>query len=203
MQYSKDVGKCAIKHTHTHKPLSWAVYLYPCIVQPHLEVCDTLVSQLSRLFLRSQDRSSHERRFRKQKRCTGNTFRMMCSMKKDGATFWRYGEAYLCDISVCAECFVPSGMFIHVFYVESLQKYNGHLPIEIKAVPEGSVIPRGNVLFTVESTDPECYWLTNWVEVRHGPELIPTVYLHSFHTNLKRLTLHSRFTFFCIWVWFS
>lgn len=46
-----------------------------------------------------------------------------------------------------------------------LQKYKGHLPIEIKAVPEGSVIPRGNVLFTVESTDPECYWLTNWVEV--------------------------------------
>uniref|UniRef100_A0A8C8HIV1 Nicotinamide phosphoribosyltransferase n=1 Tax=Oncorhynchus tshawytscha TaxID=74940 RepID=A0A8C8HIV1_ONCTS len=45
-----------------------------------------------------------------------------------------------------------------------LKKYDGHLPIEIKAVPEGSVIPRGNVLFTVESTDPECYWLTNWVE---------------------------------------
>ncbi|XP_040009472.1 nicotinamide phosphoribosyltransferase [Xiphias gladius] len=45
-----------------------------------------------------------------------------------------------------------------------LEKYKGHLPIEIKAVPEGSVIPRGNVLFTVESTDPECYWLTNWVE---------------------------------------
>ncbi|KAG9339903.1 hypothetical protein JZ751_022216 [Albula glossodonta] len=45
-----------------------------------------------------------------------------------------------------------------------LEKYDGRLPIEIKAVPEGSVIPRGNVLFTVESTDPECYWLTNWVE---------------------------------------
>lgn len=42
-----------------------------------------------------------------------------------------------------------------------LEKYNGHLPIEIKAVPEGSVIPRGNVLFTVESTDPKCYWLPN------------------------------------------
>ncbi|XP_073694569.1 nicotinamide phosphoribosyltransferase-like [Garra rufa] len=49
-----------------------------------------------------------------------------------------------------------------------LEKYNGHLPIEIKAVPEGSVIPRGNVLFTVESTDPECYWLTNWVEMSAG-----------------------------------
>lgn len=47
----------------------------------------------------------------------------------------------------------------------SCQKYDGHLPIEVKAVPEGSVIPRGNVLFTVENTDPECYWLTNWIEV--------------------------------------
>nr|8DSC_A Chain A, Nicotinamide phosphoribosyltransferase [Homo sapiens]8DSC_B Chain B, Nicotinamide phosphoribosyltransferase [Homo sapiens]8DSD_A Chain A, Nicotinamide phosphoribosyltransferase [Homo sapiens]8DSD_B Chain B, Nicotinamide phosphoribosyltransferase [Homo sapiens]8DSE_A Chain A, Nicotinamide phosphoribosyltransferase [Homo sapiens]8DSE_B Chain B, Nicotinamide phosphoribosyltransferase [Homo sapiens]8DSH_A Chain A, Nicotinamide phosphoribosyltransferase [Homo sapiens]8DSH_B Chain B, N len=45
-----------------------------------------------------------------------------------------------------------------------LEKYDGHLPIEIKAVPEGFVIPRGNVLFTVENTDPECYWLTNWIE---------------------------------------
>lgn len=59
-----------------------------------------------------------------------------------------------------------------------LQKYNGHLPIEIKAVPEGSVIPRGHVLFTVESTDPECYWLTNWVEVglfSWRPSLLPAV----------------------------
>lgn len=54
---------------------------------------------------------------------------------------------------------------IFVYVSLCLQKYKGHLPIEIKAVPEGSVIPRGNVLFTVESTDPECYWLTNWVEV--------------------------------------
>lgn len=45
-----------------------------------------------------------------------------------------------------------------------LEKYDGHLPIEVKAVPEGFVIPRGNVLFTVENTDPECYWLTNWIE---------------------------------------
>uniref|UniRef100_A0A5F9CB16 Nicotinamide phosphoribosyltransferase n=1 Tax=Oryctolagus cuniculus TaxID=9986 RepID=A0A5F9CB16_RABIT len=45
-----------------------------------------------------------------------------------------------------------------------LEKYDGHLPIEVKAVPEGSVVPKGNVLFTVENTDPECYWLTNWIE---------------------------------------
>ncbi|XP_072326995.1 nicotinamide phosphoribosyltransferase 2 [Scyliorhinus torazame] len=43
-------------------------------------------------------------------------------------------------------------------------KHNGHLPIRIKAIPEGSIIPRGNVLFTVENTDPNCFWLTNYIE---------------------------------------
>ncbi|EDQ90156.1 uncharacterized protein MONBRDRAFT_24677 [Monosiga brevicollis MX1] len=45
-----------------------------------------------------------------------------------------------------------------------LQEHNGHLPIEIKAVPEGTVLPVKNVLFTVENTDPKCYWLTNFLE---------------------------------------
>lgn len=47
------------------------------------------------------------------------------------------------------------------------QKYDGHLPIRIKAIPEGKIIPRGNVLFTVENTDPDFYWLTNYVEVSY------------------------------------
>lgn len=71
-----------------------------------------------------------------------------------------------------------------------LQKYNGHLPIEIKAVPEGSVIPRGNVLFTVESTDPECYWLTNWVEVSlfsWRPSLLPKAQLRVTNASESRL----------------
>ncbi|KER33807.1 hypothetical protein T265_00471 [Opisthorchis viverrini] len=42
--------------------------------------------------------------------------------------------------------------------------HKGYLPLRIKAVPEGSVIPTRNVLFTVENTDPKCYWLTNYVE---------------------------------------
>lgn len=45
------------------------------------------------------------------------------------------------------------------------QKHNGRLPIRIKAVPEGKIIPRGNVLFTVENTDQDFYWLTNYIEV--------------------------------------
>ena len=38
------------------------------------------------------------------------------------------------------------------------------MPVEIKAVPEGSVIPTKNVLLTIENTDPECFWLTTFLE---------------------------------------
>lgn len=42
--------------------------------------------------------------------------------------------------------------------------HNGHLPVEISAVPEGSVIPESNVMLTIENTDPKCAWLTNHLE---------------------------------------
>jgi len=45
-----------------------------------------------------------------------------------------------------------------------LDKYNGKLPVKIKAVAEGTRVPVGNVLMTIENTDPECYWLTNFLE---------------------------------------
>lgn len=42
--------------------------------------------------------------------------------------------------------------------------HDGRLPLRIRAVPEGTVVPTGNVLMTVENTDPECWWLTNALE---------------------------------------
>jgi len=45
-----------------------------------------------------------------------------------------------------------------------IDTYGGRLPISIKAVPEGSVVGVKNVLLTIENTDPECYWLTNFLE---------------------------------------
>ncbi|KAL4225832.1 hypothetical protein ACF0H5_013821 [Mactra antiquata] len=45
-----------------------------------------------------------------------------------------------------------------------LEHHDGHLPLRIKAVPEGTVVPYKNVLFTVENTDPKCFWLTNYFE---------------------------------------
>lgn len=45
-----------------------------------------------------------------------------------------------------------------------LDKYQGHLPVRIRAVPEGSIIPVSNVMMTVENTDPKVPWLTNYLE---------------------------------------
>ena len=45
-----------------------------------------------------------------------------------------------------------------------LNKHGGRLPVEIKAAPEGTVVRESNVLMTAENTDPEVYWLTNYLE---------------------------------------
>ena len=45
-----------------------------------------------------------------------------------------------------------------------LIQHQGFLPIEIQAVPEGTIVPVQNVLAQVINTDPACYWLTSYVE---------------------------------------
>jgi len=49
-------------------------------------------------------------------------------------------------------------------WLHIVQKHGGKLPLRIRAVPEGTVVPTHNVLMTVENTDPECYWLTSYME---------------------------------------
>lgn len=45
-----------------------------------------------------------------------------------------------------------------------IDEHGGRLPIIIKAVPEGTSVSNKNVLLTIENTDPNCYWLTNFLE---------------------------------------
>jgi len=56
------------------------------------------------------------------------------------------------------------GFFNENGWLHILEKHNGRLPIRIKAVPEGTSVKTGNVLVTVENTDPEVPWLTNYIE---------------------------------------
>lgn len=45
-----------------------------------------------------------------------------------------------------------------------LDRHMGYLPVVIRAVPEGTVVSVKNVLATIENTDPNCFWLTTWLE---------------------------------------
>jgi len=60
-----------------------------------------------------------------------------------------------------------------------MNRHGGKLPVRIRAVPEGSIVPVRNVLFTVENTDPELAWLTNYLETL----LVQTWYPMTVATN--------------------
>lgn len=45
-----------------------------------------------------------------------------------------------------------------------VNEYNGMLPVEIEAVPEGTVMPTHNVQVQVVNTDPRLWWLTSYLE---------------------------------------
>lgn len=56
------------------------------------------------------------------------------------------------------------GLFNREGWEYILTRHGGRLPVVIRAVPEGTVVPTHNVLITIENTDPRCYWLTNYLE---------------------------------------
>jgi len=64
---------------------------------------------------------------------------------------------------VCDEHFGP-GVFDETRWLRLLDKYDGHLPLHIQAVPEGTPVDVGNVLVQVQNTDPEFPWLTSYME---------------------------------------
>ncbi|MBR8315102.1 nicotinate phosphoribosyltransferase [Burkholderia dolosa] len=45
-----------------------------------------------------------------------------------------------------------------------VERYDGYLPVKIRAVPEGSIVPVHNVLMTVECDDPRAFWLASYLE---------------------------------------
>lgn len=66
----------------------------------------------------------------------------------------------------------------------------GYYPLEIQAVPEGSWIPRGNVITQIRSTDPKCSWLPNWVETELTQLWYPIVIATSDKYNKFMLWKH-------------
>lgn len=60
--------------------------------------------------------------------------------------------------------FGDATLFNRAGWEHILNRHGGRLPLQIKAVPEGTTVPTSNVLMTVVNTDPAVPWLTNYLE---------------------------------------
>jgi nicotinamide phosphoribosyltransferase len=65
---------------------------------------------------------------------------------------------------LCKAHFGNEKYFNRAGWEHILNVHGGKIPIRIRAVEEGTVVPVNNVLMTIENTDPQCYWLTNFLE---------------------------------------
>jgi nicotinamide phosphoribosyltransferase len=61
---------------------------------------------------------------------------------------------------VLAHC----GVFNRAGWEYIVRVHGGRLPVHIKAVPEGTILPTKNILMGIVNTDPECFWLTSFLE---------------------------------------
>jgi len=68
--------------------------------------------------------------------------------------------------------------------------HGGKLPVRIRAVPEGTVVPTGNVLFDIELTapDPRLFWVVSWLETMLVRVWYPTTVASRSHA-CKRVIL--------------
>lgn len=81
--------------------------------------------------------------------------------------------------------YLGEGQFNYHGWAYIAETLGGKLPLKIKAVPEGTVVPVHNVMMTVQNTDPQCAWLTNAMET-----LLTQVWYPSTVATLSHSTLH-------------
>ena len=89
------------------------------------------------------------------------------------------------DVSLAAEVCAAHGVpFNGDGWLHIVNTHGGRLPLRIRAVPEGTVVPVNHALVTVENTDPACWWLTSYVETALLRVWYPTtVATHSHATR--------------------
>lgn len=70
--------------------------------------------------------------------------------------------------------FGQDNLFNETGWRRIVEVHDGRLPVRISAVPEGLTVPTGNVLMTIENTDPKLPWLTNYLETLLSMVWYPT-----------------------------
>lgn len=69
------------------------------------------------------------------------------------------------EVEKAKEFFTAHGLpFNYDGWMYIAKDLKGKLPVRIRAVPEGTVIPTHNILVSVESTDPKAFWVVSWLE---------------------------------------
>jgi nicotinamide phosphoribosyltransferase len=69
------------------------------------------------------------------------------------------------DVDEAREVFAAHGEpFNESGWRSIIDRHGGHMPIRIRAVPEGTVVPTHQALVTIESTDPKAYWVPSYLE---------------------------------------
>lgn len=85
---------------------------------------------------------------------------------------------------------------VGIEHIEALYDL-GYLPIEIKALPEGSVCPIRVPMMTIKNTLPEFFWLTNYLETLISSVLwLPCTSATSARLYKKELKRHANRTSF-------
>ncbi len=69
------------------------------------------------------------------------------------------------DIDEAKDLYAAHGEpFNEAGWRDIVDRLGGHLPVRIRAVPEGTVVPRHQALVTIESTDANAYWVPSYLE---------------------------------------
>ncbi|MFD2556277.1 nicotinate phosphoribosyltransferase [Sphingobacterium tabacisoli] len=66
----------------------------------------------------------------------------------------------------------------------------GYLPIKIKALKEGSLVPVGVPMFTIENTHPDFFWLTGYLETQLSAYIWSPMTAATIADSYKRVLMH-------------
>lgn len=75
---------------------------------------------------------------------------------------------------------------VDVSHLEALHEL-GYLPIRMKAVAEGTIVPLNTPMLTLENTKPEFFWLTNFLETMMSAELWQSANSATISREYKRI----------------
>lgn len=71
------------------------------------------------------------------------------------------------DIDQARDLFAAHGEpFNEAGWRDIVRRHDGRLPLRIRAVPEGTVVPTHQALVTIESTDPHAFWVPSYLETQ-------------------------------------